>query len=79
MPMTFHSPDRTRGWSTRELGALIDRAVSVSFQPDGGSPQLGRVVDVDIGRFGTAWIEFDDGSSVSWQRDEVPATIIVED
>jgi hypothetical protein len=79
MPMTFYSPEQTRRWSTRELAGLIDKAVSISFRPDGSSPNLGRVADAGIGRFGDAWVEFDDGGSVVWSRDEVSAIVIVED
>lgn len=78
MPITRYGPEVTRNWSTRELGDLIDRDVSISVHPDGSEPQLGRVSDAGIGRFGRAWIEFDDGKSIEWDRSSVPATVLVE-
>lgn len=74
---TVHLPEQTRAWSTRELGALIGKTVTILFRPD-GDPQRGVVVDAGIGRFGEAWIEFEKGSAV-WDRDDVSVTITVED
>lgn len=79
MTMTFHRPDQTRDWSTRELGALIGKHISISLREDGSDPAIGLVCDAGIGQFAQAWVEFDDGSSVTWDRDCVPATVIVEE
>lgn len=78
MPMTLYGPEKTRQWSTRELAALLDKDVSVSFRPDGSSATVGRVADAGVGRFGQVWIQFEGGASVTWDRDSMSATIIVE-
>jgi hypothetical protein len=77
--MTTHLPEQTRHWSTRELGSLIGKQVSVSFRPDGSSPSSGVVADAGIGRFGQAWVEFTDGGSASWNRADISAIVVVED
>ncbi len=78
MSMAYYAPEVTRHWSTRELANLIDKTVSISFQPDGRQPHIGVVADAGIGRFGQAWVEFEGGGSATWSRDEVSVTIVVE-
>jgi hypothetical protein len=75
---TVYPPAETHTWSTCELAALIDRTVTVDFSGDRSERPL-RVVDAGIGRFGQAWIEFSNGSSVAWNRDSEPVTITVEE
>jgi hypothetical protein len=77
LTVTTYQPDETRYWSTRELAALIDKRVAISFRPD-DRPEVRLVTDAGIGRFGQVWVEFDKGS-VAWSRDEVSASITVED
>jgi hypothetical protein len=82
MSVVRYGPEQTRYWSTRELGALIEKDVALSFLSDtpfGGSRELGRVADAGIGRFGQAWVEFADGKSAAWSRGEVSVTVFVEE
>jgi hypothetical protein len=74
--VTTYEPVETRAWSTRELAALIDKKVTVSF---GGADHSGLVTDAGIGYFGQAWITFAGGGSVAYSRDEISTTITVED
>jgi hypothetical protein len=77
MSLTYE-PAQTRAWSTRQLNAVIGTRVTVRSGV-GGKPQSGFVADAGIGRFAQAWIEFEDGGSVMWDRDQDPVTITVED
>ncbi len=73
--MTTFGPRQTRGWSTRELGALIGRHVRVQFD---GAEASGVVEYASIGRSGRPFIDFVGGVSVLWDRETDQATITVE-
>ncbi len=73
MVKTFE-PVQTRAWSTKELGDLVGRLVAVRVR---GGRYRGVVTEAGIGRFGQAFVAFDDGSSVEWSRESEPASVFV--
>ncbi len=75
--MTLYEPHQTREWSTRELAALIGKHITWTSAGAYNKPTEGVVADAGVSRFGQAWIEFADGSSVQWDRCATPAAITV--
>ncbi len=69
-------PAQTRNWSTTELGNLVGRLVAVRVR---GGRYRGVVTEAGIGRFGQAFVGFDDGSSVEWSRESEPASVFVHE
>lgn len=70
---TIYGPAQTRHWSTVELDKLIGERVTVSA-PVTAYPYRreasGTVAYASVGRAGRPFVEFTDGTSVDWSRDD---------